>query len=135
MKKARISAISTGKTFLRRSIGIPLALLLLLGGTACKTEPTTEPATEPTTVPVEEVVELDVVGQWNIDSKYTLDRDGVSVRDLYGTAIREGEGMTFGGDGAVIYSVVYNGGYMLGNLIFAVVVLALLSKPLSKLPK
>lgn len=44
-------------------------------------------------------------------------------------------GMTFGGDGAVIYSVVYNGGYMLGNLIFAVVVLALLSKPLSKLPK
>ena len=43
MKKARISAISTGKTFLRRSIGIPLALLLLLGGTACKTEPTTEP--------------------------------------------------------------------------------------------
>lgn len=44
-------------------------------------------------------------------------------------------GMTFGGDGAVLYSLFYNGGYMLGNLVLAVVVLAVLRKPIEKLPR
>ena len=70
------------------------------------TEPTTEPATEPTTAPtqpVEDVAELDVLGQWNIDSRYTVDKGGISPLELYGSAIREGEGMTFSGDGTFTY--------------------------------
>ena len=67
------------------------------------TEPTTAPATEPVTEPVEDVAELDIVGQWNIDSQYTVETSGVSPRDLYGTAIRDGEGMTFNGDGTFTY--------------------------------
>ena len=67
------------------------------------TEPATEPSTEPATEPAEDVVEIDVVGQWNIDSQYTVDAGGISPRDLYGTAIRNGEGMTFSGDGSFAY--------------------------------
>jgi uncharacterized protein YceK len=66
------------------------------------TEPTTQPTTEPTTVPVEDLPEVAVVGQWKMDSLYTTEQ-GVSIRDLYGTAIREGEGMTFYGDGTFSY--------------------------------
>ena len=66
------------------------------------TAPTTEPATEPTTEPVEDLPELAIVGQWNMDSLYTT-QQGVSIRDIYGTAIRNGEGMTFYGDGTFTY--------------------------------
>jgi thiamine transporter len=44
-------------------------------------------------------------------------------------------GMTFGDTASYLYSLVYNGSYMLGNLVIAVVVVALLQKPLQKLPK
>ncbi len=44
-------------------------------------------------------------------------------------------GMTFGDDMAYIYSLIYNGSYMLGNLIIAVLVVWLLQKPLMKLKK
>ena len=43
-------------------------------------------------------------------------------------------GMSFGGDTAYLYSLVYNGSYMLGNMIIALVVALLLTKPLQKLP-
>ena len=66
------------------------------------TEPTMEPTTEPTTAPVEDLPEVAVAGQWNIDSIYTMEQ-GVSVRDIYGTSIRNGEGMTFYGDGTFTY--------------------------------
>ena len=66
------------------------------------TEPTTAPTTEPTTVPVEDLPEVAVVGQWKIDSLYTVEQ-GVIPRDLYGSSLREGEGMTFYGDGTFSY--------------------------------
>jgi len=44
-------------------------------------------------------------------------------------------GMSFGGDTAYLYSLVYNGSYMLGNMLIALAVVLLLSKPLKKLPK
>lgn len=66
------------------------------------TEPTTQPTTQPTTVPVEDLPEVAIVGQWRMDSLYTTEQ-GVSIRDIYGTAIREGEGMTFYGDGTFSY--------------------------------
>ncbi len=44
-------------------------------------------------------------------------------------------GTTFGADASFVYSLVYNGSYMLGNLIIAVLVVALLQKPLEKLKK
>lgn len=44
-------------------------------------------------------------------------------------------GMSFGGDTAYLYSLVYNGSYMLGNMLIALVVVLLLYKPLKKLPK
>lgn len=43
-------------------------------------------------------------------------------------------GMNFGGDTAYLYSLVYNGSYMLGNMIVALIVVLLLTKPLQKLP-
>jgi thiamine transporter len=43
-------------------------------------------------------------------------------------------GMSFGGDTAYLYSLVYNGSYMLGNMIIALIVALLLTKPLQKLP-
>ncbi len=44
-------------------------------------------------------------------------------------------GMSFGGDTAYLYSLIYNGSYMLGNMIIALLVALLLTKPLQKLPK
>ncbi|MBO5870694.1 MAG: energy-coupled thiamine transporter ThiT [Clostridia bacterium] len=44
-------------------------------------------------------------------------------------------GMNFDSSMSFIYSLLYNGGYMLGNMIFCVVAVILLAKPLSKLPK
>ena len=44
-------------------------------------------------------------------------------------------GMTFGDNASMLYSLVYNGSYMLGNLIIAVLVVAVLKKPLFKLSK
>ena len=43
-------------------------------------------------------------------------------------------GMSFGGDTAYLYSLIYNGSYMLGNMLVALLVALLLSKPLRKLP-
>ncbi len=60
---------------------------------------------------------------------------GVTIYKLAVGDTAEIFGMTFGGDAATLYSVVYNGGYMLGNLILAVIVSVLLYKPLQKLPK
>ena len=70
--------------------------------TAPATVPATEPTTAPTTLPVEDLPEIAIVGQWNMDSQYTVEQ-GVSVRDIYGTSIRNGEGMTFYGDGTFSY--------------------------------
>ncbi len=44
-------------------------------------------------------------------------------------------GMNFGGDTAYLYSLIYNGSYMLGNMIIALIVALLLTKPLQKLPQ
>ena len=44
-------------------------------------------------------------------------------------------GMVFDSSASFVYSLLYNGGYMLGNMIFCVVAVILLAKPLSKLPK
>ncbi len=44
-------------------------------------------------------------------------------------------GATFDSSMSFIYSILYNGGYMLGNMIFCLVAVILLSKPLAKLPK
>ena len=44
-------------------------------------------------------------------------------------------GMSFGGDTAYLYSLIYNGSYMLGNMIIALLVALLLTKPLQKLPE
>ena len=41
----------------------------------------------------------------------------------------------FGDNASIIYSIVYNGSYMLGNMIIAVLVVMLLKKPLDRLPK
>ena len=43
-------------------------------------------------------------------------------------------GMTFDSSASFVYSLLYNGGYMLGNFIFCLVAVLLLAKPLSKLP-
>ena len=69
-------------------------------------EPTTEPSTEPSTEPPTEpdgITEDDLIGSWKIDSQYTVDQGGMSPRDLYGSAIGNGEGMTFYGDGEFEY--------------------------------
>lgn len=42
-------------------------------------------------------------------------------------------GLSFGGETAYLYSLVYNGSYMLGNMIIALVIVLLLTKPLQKL--
>lgn len=44
-------------------------------------------------------------------------------------------GLTFGEGTFVLYSLVYNGSYMLGNMIIAVLVALLLAKPVEKIPK
>ena len=44
-------------------------------------------------------------------------------------------GMSFGGDTAYLYSLIYNGSYMLGNMIIALLVALLLTKPSQKLPE
>ena len=73
--------------------------------TAPTTEPTTAPSTEPpTTIPVEEyLTESKIMGTWSLDAEYTLQKSGVSPRDLYGSAISYGAGMTFSGDGTFSY--------------------------------
>lgn len=43
-------------------------------------------------------------------------------------------GMTFDSSASFVYSLLYNGSYMLGNFIFCLVAVLLLYKPLSKLP-
>ncbi len=42
-------------------------------------------------------------------------------------------GSTFGGNTAVLYSLVYNGSYMLGNLIIALLVVSVLGKAIKKI--
>lgn len=42
-------------------------------------------------------------------------------------------GMTFDSSNAVLYSLLYNGSYMLGELVYCLVVLMLLYKPLSRM--
>ena len=44
-------------------------------------------------------------------------------------------GMTFGSSMSALYSLLYNGSFMLGNMLFCLVAVILLSKPLSKLPE
>lgn len=44
-------------------------------------------------------------------------------------------GMNFDASTAALYSLVYNGSFMLGETVFCFVILALLWKPLEKLPK
>lgn len=44
-------------------------------------------------------------------------------------------GMSFGGESAYLYSLVYNGSYMLGEMIFCLVASLILMWPLSRLPK
>ncbi len=44
-------------------------------------------------------------------------------------------GMSFGHETAALYSLVYNGSYMLGELIFCMILAVILWKPLEKLPK
>lgn len=44
-------------------------------------------------------------------------------------------GMTFDSSMSFVYSLLYNGSYMLGNMIFCLVAVILLAKPLAKLPK
>ena len=44
-------------------------------------------------------------------------------------------GMTFGGDTAYLYSLVYNGSYMLGNMIIALAITLVLAVPLRNLKK
>ena len=44
-------------------------------------------------------------------------------------------GKTYGSDAAVLYSIVYNGSYMLVNMIVAVVVSLLIEKAISRIPK
>ena len=41
----------------------------------------------------------------------------------------------YGSDAAVLYSIVYNGSYMLVNMIVAVVVSLLIEKAISRIPK
>ena len=42
-------------------------------------------------------------------------------------------GMTFGADASVVYSILYNGSYMLGELLYCLILAAVLMAPLSKL--
>ncbi len=44
-------------------------------------------------------------------------------------------GATYGSDASVLYSLVYNGSYMLVNMIIAVVVSLLIEKAISRIPK
>jgi thiamine transporter len=44
-------------------------------------------------------------------------------------------GHVFGGDTAVLYSLLYNGSYMLGNMIIALLVVSILNYPLKKIKK
>lgn len=44
-------------------------------------------------------------------------------------------GRVFGGESAVLYSLIYNGSYMLGNMILALLVVSVLNVPLKKLKK
>ena len=60
---------------------------------------------------------------------------GVTIYKIaVGTSV-ELFGMTFGDNMSIIYSIAYNGSYMLGNMIIAVLVVMLLKKPLDRLPK
>lgn len=42
-------------------------------------------------------------------------------------------GMTFGGESAYLYSFLYNGSYMLGEMVYCLLIIMLLKKPLMKL--
>lgn len=44
-------------------------------------------------------------------------------------------GMSFGESAFALYSLIYNGSYMLGNMIIAVLVALVLTKPIQKIPK
>lgn len=44
-------------------------------------------------------------------------------------------GLTYGSDAFVLYSIVYNGSYMLVNMIVAVVISLLIEKAISRIPK
>lgn len=60
---------------------------------------------------------------------------GVTIYKIAVGDVKEIFGMTFGSDASFLYSTVYNGSYMLGNMIVALLVTALLTIPLRKLPK
>jgi thiamine transporter len=44
-------------------------------------------------------------------------------------------GMNFGAESAYLYSLLYNGSFMLGEMIYCFLIILILKKPLSKLPK
>lgn len=44
-------------------------------------------------------------------------------------------GLTFGGETAYLYSLVYNGSYMLGNMVIALLIALVINKPLRNLQK
>ena len=62
----------------------------------------------------------------------------VSGVTIYKIAVGESVGifgMTFGDNMSYLYSLVYNGSYMLGNMIIALLIVFILRAPLKKLPK
>jgi thiamine transporter len=62
----------------------------------------------------------------------------ISGVTIYKIAVGESVGifgMTFGDNMSYLYSLVYNGSYMLGNMIIALIIVFILQAPLRKLPK
>ncbi len=59
---------------------------------------------------------------------------GVTIYKIAVGTTAEIFGMTFGSELAVLYSLVYNGSYMLGDCILALAMVLLLKKPLDKMP-
>jgi thiamine transporter len=62
----------------------------------------------------------------------------ISGVTIYKIAVGESVGifgMTFGDNMSYLYSRVYNGSYMLGNMIIALIIVFILQAPLRKLPK
>ena len=49
------------------------------------------------------MVEDQLIGTWKIDSQYTVAQGGMSPREVYGSAIQNGEAMVFYGDGEFEY--------------------------------
>lgn len=49
------------------------------------------------------ITEQELIGEWVIDSEYTMEITGKSMKDLYGSAYKYGNGMTFSSDGIFEY--------------------------------